>query len=67
MLTKSKGYSMTGFWYPFVFRKGKRTTQSRANCISLDQDDFRLANRIELGAGYELEEIDEGHSCIHLP
>lgn len=58
-VTQSKGFSMTGFWYPFVFRK-ENEYSVKGELYEPHQDDFRLANRIELGAGYKLEEIDEG-------
>lgn len=56
--TKSKGYSMTGFWYPFVF-KMENNYSIKGELYEPNEDDFRVANRIELGAGYELKEIDK--------
>ena len=58
-ITKQKGFRMTGFWYPFIFRDKTSKFSIKGELYDVDQNDFRTANRIELGAGYKLEEIDK--------
>ena len=50
---------MTGFWYPFIFRDKTSKFGIKGELYDVDQNDLRTANRIELGAGYKLEEIDK--------
>ena len=59
-ITKQKGFRMTGFWYPFIFRDKTSKFSIKGELYDVDQNDFRTANRIELGAGYKLQEIDNG-------
>ena len=57
--TKQKGVRMTGFWYPFIFKDKTSKFSIKGELYDVDQNDFITANRIELGAGYELKEIDK--------
>ena len=50
---------MTGFWYPFIFKDKTSKFSIKGELYDVDQNDFITANRIELGAGYELKEIDK--------
>ena len=68
-ITKQKGFRMTGFWYPFIFKDKTSKFSIKGELYDVDQNDFITANRIELGAGYELKEIDKdiyGLSLIHI-
>lgn len=58
-ITKQKGFEMTGFWFPYVFKSKSSDFKIKGELYEVNQDDFRTANRIELGAGYELKEIDK--------
>jgi len=58
-ITKQKGFRMTGFWYPFIFKDKTSKFSIKGELYDVDQNDFITANRIELGAGYELKEIDK--------
>tara|TARA_E500000318_G_scaffold110262_2_gene125227 strand:- start:620 stop:1003 length:384 start_codon:yes stop_codon:yes gene_type:complete len=58
-ITKQKGFRMTGFWYPFIFKDKTSKFSVKGELYDVDQNDFITANRIELGAGYELKEIDK--------
>lgn len=57
-ITKRKGFMMTGFWFPYVWEKRDSNYSIKGELYEVDQNDLRTANRIELGAGYELMEID---------
>lgn len=58
-ITKRKGFMMTGFWFPYVWEKRDSNYSIKGELYEVDQNDLRTANRIELGAGYELMEIDK--------
>ena len=58
-VTKRKGFEMTGFWFPYIFENKDSVFGVKGELYEVDQNDFRTANRIELGAGYKLKEIDK--------
>lgn len=58
-VTKRKGFEMTGFWFPYIFESNNSVFGVKGELYEVDQNDFRTANRIELGAGYKLKEIDK--------
>jgi gamma-glutamylcyclotransferase (GGCT)/AIG2-like uncharacterized protein YtfP len=59
-ITQSKGFMMTGFWFPYVWEKKDSQYHIKGELYEVDKDDLRTANRIELGAGYNFKEIDKG-------
>ena len=59
-ITKTKGFMMTGFWYPYIWRKEGSKYGIKGELYEVNNDDLRTANRIERGAGYNYEEIDKG-------
>jgi gamma-glutamylcyclotransferase (GGCT)/AIG2-like uncharacterized protein YtfP len=59
-VTQSKGFMMTGFWFPYVWEKKDSQYHIKGELYEVDKDDLRTANRIELGAGYNFKEIDKG-------
>ena len=58
-VTKRKGFEMTGFWFPYIYEKKSSLFGVKGELYEVDINDFRTANRIELGAGYKLEKIDK--------
>lgn len=58
-ITKRKGFEMTGFWFPYIYEKKSSLFGVKGELYEVDINDFRNANRIELGAGYKLKEIDK--------
>lgn len=59
-ITKRKGFMMTGFWYPYVWEKKNSDYSIKGELYDVDKNDLRTANRIELDAGYNFQEIDKG-------
>ncbi len=58
-ITKRKGFEMTGFWFPYIFESKDSVFKVKGELYEVTKEDFRNANRIELGAGYKLKEIDK--------
>ncbi len=58
-ITKRKGFEMTGFWFPYIYENKDSVFGVKGELYEVDINDFRNGNRIELGAGYKLKEIDK--------
>lgn len=57
--TKCKGLVMSGFSYPFIWENKYSKYNIKGELYEVNKSDLQNANRIELGAGYNLKELDK--------
>ncbi len=54
------GYSMSGVSFPLVWKDKNSNYKIKGELYEPTKSDLRFANNIEMGAGYNLEEIEKG-------